>query len=243
MGGFVRLRPLATSLLHTFFPPACPLCLKSLPAGWDTDFCPECSADLKPLPGAHCPYCALPFQAEEGSSHLCSQCLRQSPPFARVFAYGLYERSLRDAIHQFKFNRKAGLDRSLGRLLEQAIDPALEIDLVVPVPLQNKRLKQRSYNQALLLAREVGRLRSWLVDSRLLLKSRETEQQHDLPAKAREKNLRDAFHVLKDISDKRVLLVDDVMTTGATAAACSRVLVEKGAANVSVAVVARAAKW
>jgi len=243
MGGFPQLRPLVTSLFHSVFPPACPLCLTTLPARWSAAFCPECLADMKPLPSAHCPRCALPFRAGEGSSHLCSQCLHKRPPYSQVFAYGLYEKALRDAIHQFKFNRKVALDRSLGRLLDQVINPELDVDLVVPVPLQKNRLKQRSYNQALLLAREIGRLRFWPVNNHLLLKKRETEAQHDLPAKERKMNLRDAFHVVDDIGGKRVLLVDDVMTTGATAASCSRVLAERGAADVSVAVIARAAKW
>jgi len=148
---------------------------------------------------------------------------------------------LRHAIHQFKFNGKVGLDRALGQLLEQAIDSDLNIDLVVPVPLQRKRLQQRSYNQALLLAREVSRIRKWPVTHDLLVKIRETRSQQDLSAKERVKNLRGSFALQKNISGQKILLIDDVMTTGATVGACSRALIEGGAASVYVAVIGRAA--
>ena len=148
---------------------------------------------------------------------------------------------MRRSIHQFKFNGKVGLDRPLGVLLEQAIDTDLKIDLLVPVPLQRKRLQQRSYNQALLLARVVAKLRKLPVDNDLLIKVRETETQQGLSAKERVKNLQGSFKLEKNVSGQNILLVDDVMTTGATVAACSRSLIEGGAANIYVAVIGRAA--
>lgn len=154
---------------------------------------------------------------------------------------GLYDSSLRHAIHQFKFNGKVGLDRSLGSLLEQAIASDLKVDLVVPVPLQKKRLQQRSYNQALLLAREVARIRSLPLSNNLLIKVRETESQQGLSAKNRVKNLCGAFQLHENLSGQKILLIDDVMTTGATVATCSQVLLEGGAAEVYVAVIGRAA--
>ena len=154
---------------------------------------------------------------------------------------GLYESSLRHAIHQFKFNGKVGLDRPLGSLLERAISSDLRVDLVVPVPLQKKRLQQRSYNQALLLAREVARIRGLPLSNNLLNKVRETEFQQGLSAGDRVKNLRGAFHLQENLSGQKILLIDDVMTTGATVAACSQVLIKGGAAEVYVAVIGRAA--
>ncbi len=134
-----------------------------------------------------------------------------------------------------------GLDRPLGKLLEKAIAADLNIDLVVPVPLQRKRLQQRSYNQALLLAREIARIRNWSVANDLLVKIRETESQQGLSAKERVKNLQGSFALQRHISQQKILLIDDVMTTGATVAACSRILIEGGAAEVYVAVIGRAA--
>ncbi|MCW8858841.1 MAG: ComF family protein [Deltaproteobacteria bacterium] len=242
MGGFPRLKQSAVQLFKLIFPPACPLCLGTLPSKGAGDFCPTCLAGFKPLPKAHCSCCSLPFAGAGNSSHLCSRCLKKPPPYTQVYAFGLYEDSLREAVHQFKFNRKVGLDRSLGRLLEQSIGSDLNIDLVVPVPLQRKRLQQRSYNQALLLAREVARTRSYTMDAGLLVKTKETALQHDLPAREREKNLHGAFRLERQLSGEDVLLIDDVMTTGATVAACSQVLLAGGAGSVNVAVMARAAR-
>jgi len=148
---------------------------------------------------------------------------------------------LRRSIHQFKFNGKVGLDRPLGVLLEQVIDSDLKIDLLVPVPLQRKRLQQRSYNQALLLARVVAKLRKLPVDNDLLVKVRETESQQGLSAKERVKNLQGSFKLEKNVTGQNILLIDDVMTTGATVAACSRTLIEGGANHIYVAVIGRAA--
>ena len=133
------------------------------------------------------------------------------------------------------------MDRSLGQLLERVIASDLKFDLVVPVPLQRKRLQQRSYNQALLLAREVARIRGLPLNSNLLIKIRATESQQELSASDRIKNLRGAFQLQEKLSGQRILLIDDVMTTGATVATCSQVLIDGGAAEVYVAVIGRAA--
>ena len=133
------------------------------------------------------------------------------------------------------------MDRPLGRLLDLVIPADLMVDLVVPVPLQQKRLQQRSYNQALLLAREIARSRRLPLCSKLLIKVRETESQQGLSAGARVKNLQGAFQLQENLSGQRILLIDDVMTTGATVATCSQVLIEGGATEVYVAVIGRAA--
>lgn len=227
-------------LANQLFPAACPLCSGSLDSGRQHPFCASCLLGFKPLPSAHCPRCALPFLGQDNSSHLCGRCSLSSPPFVKVYCAGLYDLALRKAIHQFKFNQKVGLDRPLAELLNRALAPDCCSDLIVPVPLHGRRLRQRSYNQSLLLAREVGRLRGLPVVADLLLKTRDTLQQQGLSAPEREKNLRRAFSLAGPLNGERVLLVDDVMTTGATVAAASRLLLDKGAAEVQVAVVGRA---
>lgn len=122
-----------------------------------------------------------------------------------------------------------------------ALPTDLPYDLIVPVPLHRQRLRQRSYNQALLLAREIAGHRGGEVEKKLLRKVRETVPQHDLSACARKSNLAGAFQLTRELSGQKVLLVDDVMTTGATVDMCSRVLLRGGAAEVIVAVLARAA--
>jgi ComF family protein len=165
--------------------------------------------------------------------------LQNPPAYTKVYCCGLYQHSLRQAIHKFKFSGGVALDRALGRMLTATVDCGWRPDLVVPVPLEQQRLRQRGYNQALLLARELARQLSSACDQQILRKTRTTAAQHELPAKVRRSNLAGVFAAGNALHDQKVLLVDDVMTTGATVAACSRTLVEAGAAEVRVAVVAR----
>ena len=153
---------------------------------------------------------------------------------------GLYEKSLQHAIQRFKFNQRLGLDRSLGQLLHKAVDPTIEIDIVVPVPLSRLRLQQRGYNQSLLLAREFSRLRGLKLAADLLHKIHETSEQHGLSARERETNLKGAFALKGCLAGETILLVDDVLTTGETAEICSQVLARSGAGKIYVAVIARA---
>ena len=241
MGGFPDIRPLLFLLFKQFFPSACPLCGHTFPNDWTDVFCDSCLTGFKLLPDAHCSLCSLPFVGTFNSSHLCGRCIKHTPAYAKVYAVGLYENSLRRAIHQFKFNRKVGLDRPLGKLLEQTVASDLSIDLVVPVPLHRKRLQQRSYNQALLLAREFAKIRKLPVAKDLLVKVSETESQQGLSAKERVKNLQGAFALQGAVSGMTILLIDDVMTTGATVESCSQMLLAAGAEAVYVAVVGRAA--
>ncbi len=193
------------------------------------------------MPAAHCCQCALPFAGVTNSSHLCGRCIKESPAYTNVFTVGLYEQTLRQAIHQFKFNQKVGLDRPLGQLMAQSIASDLDIDLIIPVPLHRKRLQERSYNQALLLAREISRIKKIPLEIDLLQKQKETASQQGLSAREREQNLQNAFVVAGGVKAKTVLLVDDVMTTGATVAACSKELKGAGAAAIHVVVIGRAA--
>jgi ComF family protein len=241
MGGFPAIKNFLLPLFRQLFPPACPLCGHTFSNEETGVFCSVCLAGFKALPDAHCPTCALPFPGGSNSSHLCSRCTLNPPAYEKVYAVGLYDRSLRHAIHQFKYNRKVGLDRSLGVLLDRAVDLNLKADLVVPVPLSRMRLQQRSYNQALLLAREFARIRQLPVASNVLLKVRETEPQQGLSAKQRGLNLQNVFKLRGAISGSTVLLVDDVLTTGATGEACSQVLLAGGAKTVYIAVIGRAA--
>lgn len=227
-------------LLKRLLPPACPLCSQSFPSSWAEPFCVDCLSQLSPLPSAHCSCCALPFTATQNSSHLCGRCLKEPPDFKVVHAFGLYQGLLRNAISQFKFNRRVLLDRALGELLNRAIPQGEEYDLQVAVPLSRQRLQQRNFNQSLLLARELVRHRRCPVAVDLLEKTRDTVPQHGLGAAERQRNLNDVFQCQRQLSGEKILLIDDVLTTGATLRACSEVLLRAGAGEVHVAVLARA---
>jgi len=240
-GGFrTAFKRFILLLFKLLLPPACPLCSSTFPMGYAAPFCPACLGDFTPLPPAHCPVCALPFSGSENSSHLCGRCIKKQPAFVNVFAVGVYEKSLRHAIHHLKFNQRLSLDRGLGTLLDHAVDPALIIDIVIPVPLSRLKLQQRGYNQSYLLAREFSRLRGLSVENKLLCKVRETKDQHGLSALERETNLRAAFMLERPLRGETVLLVDDVLTTGKTVEACCQTLRQGGAGDIYVAVIGRA---
>lgn len=235
-----RLGRAARELFDLFLPPACPLCLERLPAGPAAVFCPACLAQLPPLPASRCRRCALPFADADGSDHLCGACLQDpTPSFSRVQAAGHYASLLREAIQRFKYGGTVHLDRPLGALLAARVAPG-NTQVVVPVPLHPARLRQRSYNQSLLLARVLGRQLGLPVVAEMLHRVRPTPPQQGLSARVRRRNLAGAFALAAPAAGRSILLVDDVLTTGSTAGECARVLLAGGATEVEVAVVARA---
>lgn len=224
-------------------PPACLLCGGRLPAGTPVaEFCPPCRASLpRPAP-ARCPVCAVAHRTPIPSLHHCEDGLRQPPPFARVHAVGPYAGTLQEAVQRFKYRGQLPLERPLGALLADAVQAAGGSlpDLVVPVPMHGSRLRERGYNQALQLSRQLGRHLCRPVAPALLRRQRATAAQQGLDAVARCSNLKGAFAVAGPLGGRRLLLVDDVMTTGATGRECAAVLRKAGAVSVEVAVIGRA---
>lgn len=237
------LRDEVNGLFDLFFPPLCLLCHDPLEESIDSSLCQRCLGGCLPLTSPRCPRCALPFATIGGGDHVCGECLLNPPAFSWTVAAGLYEEALRHAIHRFKFDNILPLDRPLSHLLDHAWrknSPEWIPDLLVPVPLHPRRLSQRTYNQALLIAREVGRCREIDVDPHLLVRLRTTAPQAGLTAQERQKNLLGAFALTRRLSGEKILLIDDVMTTGSTARSCAAMLRGGGAGEVAVAVLARA---
>lgn len=235
------LRRELLGLADLCFPSVCSLCRHSLST--PAVFCSSCLEGIVPVVSPRCSRCDLPFAALDGGDHLCQSCLQYPATFLWVKSVGLYEETLRRAVHKFKYEGDFNLDRPLAALMKEALQGPLDDfrpDMLLPVPLYINRLRQRSYNQALLLAKSLGR--SWQVSvaSSLLLRTRPTPPQIGLKASQRRHNLRGAFALSRPLQGERVLLVDDVMTTGATARECSRTLLDGGAGEVAVAVLARA---
>lgn len=177
----------------------------------------------------------MPFASEDAK--ICGQCIKKAPPFSMVITYGHYEGILAEAINQLKFHGVKRISKALGRLLLDLDLP--ETDGILPVPLTIKRLKERGFNQSLLIARVISgeTAAPLLID--VLAKKKETLPQIGLSAKERLLNLKNAFEVKGDISSLRLMLVDDVMTTGATVTECSKVLMKAGAKEVIVLTAAR----
>jgi ComF family protein len=212
-----------------------------LGAGRRDPLCGACWEGLERIAPPWCRCCGAPL----GVEGLCGACRSRRPRFAYARAALLYGDLVREAIHAFKFGGRRGLANPLGDLLAGlglAALPGAAPDLLVPVPLHPRRARERGYNQALLLARRLERAWGVPVAADALLRAVPTLPQADLDAAARRRNVRDAFAVRRPelIAGRHVLLVDDVLTTGATAGECARSLYRAGAAAVGVLTVARA---
>jgi ComF family protein len=224
----IALNRVAASLL----PGSCLLCAADSGAGL---LCPACAADLPRLPAALCPQCGDATTLGER----CGACLKDPPAFARTLAVFRYEFPVDRLIQALKYGHQLPLAAWFGAGLGQLPDAA-DHDLVLPLPLHPSRLRARGFNQSLEIARPVARALGIAIDPALLSRTRATPPQADLPLKERAGNVRGAFACGGDLAGQRVLLVDDVMTTGATLREAARILKLHGAARVTVAVAARA---
>jgi len=197
------------------------------------------------LSPAACAACDAPLKAR---SVFCAACagsvqLESPPEVGGVVAFGAFDGPLASALRRFKYEGRPDLAAPLGHLLRRAVkDARLQGGLVVPVPLHPRRLAERGYNQAALLARAVANELGAPLRPRALVRVRNTSQQALLDRSGRRKNVEHAFRVAdpSTVRGRRVVLVDDVATTGSTLAACSEALLEAGAESVTAVVVARA---
>lgn len=214
--------------------------------------CPECREDSLPAASPLCPACGEMFVSRQGTDHLCGACIESPRKFRMARAVGVYEKGLLKAVHCLKYRGRTELAFPLGELLLAGFfrywSPD-DIDLVIPVPLHGKRMRMRGFNQSSLMLRDWPKRmeRSGYgqneirFDTELLKRSKPTVPQTGLGRRERMKNLRGAFTVPlpEKVKGRRVLLVDDVYTTGATADACTRVLRKAGATRVDVLTLAR----
>ncbi|MFI3048318.1 Competence protein ComF [Pseudomonas coronafaciens pv. coronafaciens] len=210
-----------------------------------TPICVPCEAEL-PWLGAQCECCALPLP---GAGLSCGLCSKRPPAFSQVIAPWRYDFPVDSLITRFKHNGKLPMGHLLadlcGQFLQHRFDEGVpRPDYLLPVPLAVKRLRQRGYNQAAMLAGWLGKKLQLPVDEHHLLRSRETAAQQGLDAKARKQNLHGAFTVIDAdwVRDKHLALVDDVLTTGSTAEVIARLLNDAGARRVDVYCLARTPK-
>jgi len=212
-------------------------CFLCAAPGGNSLLCPSCTASLPRLTTERCPVCALPTP---GAS-ICGACLKQAPHYDAVQAVFRYEFPVDRLIQSLKYAHRLASADFCGRALAQ-IAAACRPELIVPVPLAAARLAQRGFNQALEIARPLARALGAPLEISRIHRHRDTAPQASLPWKERTKNIRHAFECTIDLTGKTVLLVDDVMTTGATLDELARTLKTHGAARVEVCVLARALK-
>ncbi|MCJ7774612.1 MAG: ComF family protein [Desulfobacterales bacterium] len=215
--------------------------------------CPACLNDFSSIQHPICIRCGKLFKTREGDDHECEDCITFPKYFTIARAAGIYDRSLMTLIHQLKYKGKIQLAKPLGKLLFTSLFNfwgSTGIDVIVPVPLHKKRFKKRGFNQAYLLIKNWEEMNEKVdprivfanIDKDLLIRQKHTKPQTGLSRKERIKNIRNAFMVThpEKVKEKRVLIVDDVYTTGATTNECARILLEHGAKRVDVLTLARA---
>jgi ComF family protein len=236
------LRPLGMHVLDILLPPNCLAC--DAPVDADGQFCLPCFRQTNFISAPFCPHCGVPLPFGPGAGRLCQACSAEPPAFGQARAALRYDALSRRLILPFKYADRTDAAHGLALLMARAGGALLEqAELLVPVPLHVSRLRQRRYNQAALLAAALGRIakRPALPDA--LIRNRATTALGPLDLVERRAELDGAIAVraglLSRIAGKRVLLIDDVMTSGSTAQACALALLAAGAAEVNVLTAAR----
>lgn len=236
------LRRLAESLLKLVYPPRCPSCGALL---GEYEFCEECLRGVRFVSAPCCEICGKPFDPMAKSRETCADCANSRPQFVKARAAVLYEGPVAEAIKGLKYKGRTSAVRSLAPLLVRAI---LSLDiplkghlLLVPVPLHPRRMAERGFNQSELLAKEAARALGVEVERRALIRKVNTRPQVELPGRERMKNVKGAFEVKRPerVRGRVVIVVDDVMTTGATLCECAKALRKAKVEEVYAAVVAR----
>jgi ComF family protein len=249
MRSIYAVRYLREYAMQLFFPASCMTCHAIV--GRMGSVCAECFQQLTLLHAPECTVCGEPFayeQSIEGEDILCDTCIATAPCYDTARAIWKYDAVSSVMVKRFKFSDKTQLAPYLATLLAHRIQPLLaQCDIIAPVPLHAKRLRERRYNQSALLSRHVHHHAPHItLVQNLLIRTHYTAPQTTLPFHARQKNVQDAFqlhprhkHMVKG---KHILLVDDVLTTGATVNACALTLREAGAEKIYVATLTKRLK-
>jgi ComF family protein len=236
------LRRAGRTLLDAALPPLCLGC-GEIVAEPDS-LCTACWAGFTFIAPPHCARCGDPFSADLGAGALCASCLVRPPRYRLARAVVAYDQRSRRLVLPLKHGDRTDMARAYGRWMARSgVEMLGDADLVAPVPLHWRRLLTRRYNQSVLLARAVAREAGQELAPDLLRRVRWTGSQAGLRAHERRRNVRRAFGVAprwaSQVKGAGVVLVDDVLTTGATADACTRVLLAAGARHVDILTLAR----
>lgn len=228
-----------------FFPSFCQLCSALLRSPQERVVCRACWDQIKVHRHPYCLCCGRFFRGT-GEPHFCSDCVKARPPFLLHRSASRYEGKLKDVVLLFKYRQFKVLGEDLAKFAYRALKEEEEFwqkaDALIPVPLHPKRRRQRGFNQAQVISEELQKIKGIEVAKGILIKVKNVPPQTSLEAEDRIKNVSGAFQVVKDIQikGKKLLLIDDVYTTGATIRECSRVLKKAGAQDVMAVTVAQA---
>ncbi len=224
-------------ILHLLYPGHCALC--GAPGEDQLDICPGCLGDL-PRNRHPCPRCALPLPPDSGVNRICGHCIRHPPAVDHSLAPLLYQPPVSRLIKQFKFDARLEMAGLLGGLFAASVDATGELpELIIPVPLHPARTRERGFNQALELARVIGRQLNIPINRHCCGRTRHTATQLSFKREERRRNLRGAFSVDQPPRGRHLALLDDVITTGSTMDELARTLKAAGAERVDAWAIAR----
>ena len=226
------------------FPPKCLGCGEIFHPLTRQVFCPVCKEKIKFITDNLCPVCGTTFSDSPAKSHLCGNCMENKTYFSCARAVVSYETIILHAIHQFKYGNNISVGALLASFMADFSFPDVDFtdySLIIPVPLHIKRLRQRGFNQSLILAQALAKKWQIPVNFSLLKRHKFTLTQTGLNKTERKQNIKGVFEVSnkKKIAGKNVILVDDVYTTGATINECAKTLIKAGAQKVTVLTLAR----
>jgi len=236
------LARVASRVLDILFPPSCLKCGAELEA--TGALCATCWPKIRFIAAPHCACCGLPFAYDVGAGALCGPCVQDPPLFDRARAVFVYDDVSRDLVLSFKHADQTQSAPGYGKWLARAgADLLTDADLLIPVPLHRRRLFARRYNQAALLVHALAKETGRRAAPDALIRVKKTQPHIDMGRMARQQNVAGAFRVhpkwAEALEGARVVLVDDVFTTGATVSSCARVLRAAGAARIDVLTLSR----
>jgi ComF family protein len=240
-----KLTTILKNTLNIFFPNHCLYCEKII--NREALFCTACWSKLKFITDPKCKICSYPFEIEligKSANLPCSKCIKDPPHFDKVVTIFRYNEIIKKIISNLKYHDQTFIAKKIAKLLFNKIKPELEnIDYVAIIPLHQNKIKKRKFNQVALISKEIAKHDPKKYISDLLFRTKETQTQVKLTQQQRQSNIKRAFMVNKKhqdrIMDKTILLIDDVMTSGATIEACSKALKKRKAKKIIVLTLAK----
>lgn len=223
--------------LHLLYPLRCPICDRTIPGSfgkWEYPICPECQRSIEYVGEPACKKCGKPVTDQR--TEFCGDCMRQTHGFTQGKALWVYRDEVKQSVYRLKYANRREYGIAYGQELVRVYGRWIRdrrIQMILPVPLHRKRRRQRGYNQAGIIAEEIGRQMGIPVLGNLLVRCVDTRPQKELNDKERKNNLKNAFKIVQNnVQLKRILLVDDIFTTGSTMDGAAEVLKEAGASDV-----------
>lgn len=233
---FLKLRNIIGGLVELVYPKTCLVCKKKLTdSSVDNLVCFECWGKIKRNLPPFCCCCGRQLSRKNLTKSICAGCIKKTLHFDRAFSPCVYEGTLKELIHEFKYKNKDYLGSTLSKLMIDFIKeyelPMDLIDFIIPVPLHKTRLREREYNQAEILSNHIGREFKRMVSNNILIRNRYTKTQTELEPEKRLSNVKNSFSVTHHdvFKGKNLLLIDDVLTTGSTVSEAAYALKNSGA--------------